>query len=72
MAKAKGEKQEDREVLRHRTRWYSGYYGGVLLLVLGIYFLLLNFGFISFDLGKLWPLFLIVPGLYILFGGKQR
>lgn len=42
---------------------------GSILLFLGIVFLLDNYGFLpSNTWDKLWPVFLIIPGLLILFG----
>lgn len=40
---------------------------GILLLIFGIIFLAQNFGFLhNFDIGRLWPVFLIGLGLMIL------
>lgn len=40
---------------------------GVILLLLGAYFLLTNFGYgLPFDLGKLWPVIIIALGAYFL------
>lgn len=44
----------------------SGLLPGIFLLTLGVIFLLGNFGFVSFDIGKLWPIFLIIPGATML------
>lgn len=47
---------------------------GIILIILGILFLLSNFGYISFDmlLGifDLWPLLLVIAGINILFNKK--
>ncbi len=46
---------------------------GLLILVIGVLFLLNNFGiFRFFDLGRLWPLVLVVIGLAILFRNDKR
>lgn len=39
---------------------------GIFLLTLGVIFLLGNYGLVSFDIGKLWPIFLIIPGATML------
>ncbi len=39
---------------------------GVILIALGLMFLLDNYGFYMFDIGRLWPLFLIIPGIFLL------
>ena len=39
---------------------------GIILVIIGTIFLLNNYGFTNFDIGKLWPLFLIVPGIMML------
>ncbi len=45
---------------------------GTILLVIGLVFLLNNYGIIKGDVwGKLWPLFLIIPGLLILFTPRR-
>lgn len=44
---------------------------GVLLVILGLIFLLNNYGFGFINLGRLWPLFLIIPGIYMLFGDNK-
>jgi len=46
--------------------------GGSIVLVLGIAFLLSNYGLLSADVWKLWPVFLILVGLGILFQGGLR
>jgi hypothetical protein len=42
-----------------KKRGRSGLIPGLFLLAFGIIFLLGNFGFITFDIGKLWPIFLL-------------
>ncbi len=48
--------------------------GGLLLIGLGSYFLLDEFGIIPywFHLGKLWPLIFVIIGLSILFKGAKQ
>lgn len=45
----------------------GGMWFGVILVVLGAIFLLDNYGYAFFDFGKLWPIFLIVPGFLMIF-----
>lgn len=40
--------------------------GGIILVILGSIFLMDNYGFVIFDIGRLWPLFLIIPGIFII------
>jgi len=43
--------------------------GGAIVLLLGVAFLLANFGILSYDFWKFWPLILIIVGGGMLFGG---
>jgi len=51
-----------------KTRhFYSSIYPGVFLIVVGLIFLLNNYGFIKGEAwGKLWPIFIILPGIFML------
>lgn len=40
---------------------------GSILILLGAAFLLTNLGFISFSWSYVWPLFLLIPGVYMHF-----
>ena len=52
-----------------RRRWRGSVYGGIWVVVVGVIFLLNNFGYFRGDAwGKLWPVFIIVSGLFIIFG----
>ena len=44
-------------------------YAASIAIVIGMYFLLKNFNLIpdGWDIGNLWPLLLIVPGILLLF-----
>jgi NhaP-type Na+/H+ or K+/H+ antiporter len=45
----------------------SGFWGGIVLVLVGVYFLLLNLGFLnwlSFDI--VWPVVLIAIGVYLV------
>jgi hypothetical protein len=41
---------------------------GLFLILLGTGFLLNNYGIIAFNIGKLWPIFLIIPGFFMFTG----
>ncbi len=45
---------------------------GLFLVGLGLIFLLNNFGFTSINFSQIWPLFLIIPGIFILMGFHRR
>ena len=48
-------------------------YPAGLMIIIGVYFLLNNFGIVSGDsLSKLWPLLIIVPALISLFSLKRQ
>lgn len=51
-----------------RAILYGTTYGAIFVILLGLYFLLQNFGLLpdNWDIGKLWPLVLIVPGIVFL------
>jgi hypothetical protein len=61
---------------RSRRRGYGLYgpvYGGVWVVVFGVLFLLNNFGYFRGDAwGKLWPLFIIIPGIFMILRGLRR
>ena len=42
--------------------------GGLVLIGLGTYFLLREFGVIRIGLGRLWPVFLIIVGIGLIIG----
>jgi hypothetical protein len=63
-------KQENNDSPIDRKRHWRGYgslYGGVYVLFVGLLFLLNNFGYFQGDAwGKLWPIFIIIPGLFMI------
>jgi hypothetical protein len=66
---------ESSESVREKYWMYHHRKGGtwpVILILLGIIFLLNNFGILPWTswsyLWRLWPLFLIVPGIHMVFG----
>ncbi len=45
---------------------------GILLIILGSFFLLRKMGFFNFDFGKIWPFALIILGiLLVAFNSKK-
>lgn len=66
-------RMESQKEIKHeeKKRLGRGVYAGILLLVLGVIFLLNNFGITSIDIGKFWPVFLILSGLYLVFGFRK-
>jgi len=46
--------------------------GGAILLFLGVVFLLMNFGILSYELWKLWPVILIVIGAGLLLKDEKK
>jgi hypothetical protein len=60
--------QENKESRRRKNGHYYGrVYPGVWLIIIGGFFLLNNFGYFNGDTwGKLWPIFIIVPGILML------
>lgn len=60
------EKDQFGQMYSGKTSW------ALILIVVGSVFLLGNFGLIPSDtLGKLWPLFIIIPGVLMLFQHKK-
>jgi len=59
---------------RLRSLLYGSKYGTILLIALGVYFLLQNFGLIpdSWNIGQLWPLLLIIPGIVFLVSNNKK
>ena len=66
MAKSKKTNQEER-----RKMWGSVMPGVILVFVGGV-FLLNNYGVTNINIGNLWPLFIIIPGIFMIFGQHQR
>lgn len=54
------------------SRKNRGILPGIILVVLGMIFLLNNYGYTNFDIGKLWPFFLIIPGIFIILGKSKE
>lgn len=46
--------------------------GGVILILLGITFLLANYGLLTSEIWKLWPLILIAVGAFMLLKGEKE
>ena len=53
--------------------FYSRVYPGIFLIVIGVIFLLNNYGFIQGEAwGKLWPIFIILPGIFMLLRPRRH
>lgn len=61
----KTETEEKNNVLNRKSHGTPVF--GIILIVIGAIFLLNNYGYTYIDIGKLWPLFLIIPGIGILY-----
>ncbi|HWI66492.1 MAG TPA: DUF5668 domain-containing protein [Symbiobacteriaceae bacterium] len=47
--------------------------GGVILILIGVFFLLTNFGFIAWgSIWKFWPVILVAAGVGMLFPRKDQ
>ncbi len=55
-----------------RKRVWGATLPGLFLVVLGIGFLLNNYGITTFNIGKLWPVFLIIPGVFLLSSTQRK
>ncbi len=61
--------KEEEDMTKAATR--GNLWGGAILIVIGLYFLLRNLGFLGgLDFSLVWPVILIVIGLFLLF--KKR
>ena len=64
--------EENKDYKRRKPYFYGTVYAGVYVLVVGIIFLLNSFGYLEGDAwGKLWPLFIILPGLFMIFQARR-
>jgi hypothetical protein len=54
--------------------FYGSLYPGVVIVVVGILFILGNFGIFKNGeaWGKLWPVFIIIPGLFMIFRPRSK
>lgn len=44
---------------------------GIIFISLGVIFLLNNYGIANIEIGRLWPIFLVIIGVAILFEKKD-
>ena len=67
------EDKENKDSYRERNRHYYGrMYPGAWLIIVGVIFLLNNFGYLQGEAwGKLWPLFIIITGLFMLLRSRR-
>jgi hypothetical protein len=65
---------DNKESFKNRnSRFYGGIYPGIWLIVVGGIFLLNNFGFLRWNAwGKLWPLFIIITGFFMIFRPRHH
>ena len=62
------DEDKNKDYWSSNSYWYGRVYPGIWMLVIGIIFLLNNFGYLQGEAwGKLWPLFIIVPALFMIF-----
>ena len=65
---------EEARTAAHGSNVHGGVIIGAVLVVLGIVFLLRNFGFVWmywFSFGKLWPLLLVICGVMLLWHRRK-
>jgi hypothetical protein len=55
-----------------KKKLWGAMFPGLFLILLGIGFLLNNYGIIAFNIGKLWPIFLIIPGFFMFTGQHHK
>ncbi len=69
----KNENKESTDSRKNGNRDYYGrIYPGITLIIVGSIFLLNNFGYLQGEAwGKLWPLFIIIPGLFMVFRSRR-
>lgn len=62
------ETNQNQDSYRQRNyHFYGRVFPGVWLILIGVIFILSNFGFLHGDVwGKLWPVFIIIPGIFML------
>jgi membrane-bound ClpP family serine protease len=63
------QKPEDIQSAKENKKNQRNLTGAIVLLVIGVFFLVENF-MPSFDIGKFWPVILIVIGLVMIFRRK--
>jgi hypothetical protein len=57
-----------------RKRWgYGSLYSGVWVIIIGVIFLLNNFGYLQGQAwSKLWPVFIIIPGIFMILRSQRN
>ncbi len=61
------EKESEDSYKRRNRLFYGRTYPAIWLIIIGLFFLLNNFGYLHGEVwGKLWPVFIILPGLFLL------
>ncbi len=66
--------QQNNSSNRKGGGWYYGMlYPGICTLVVGIIFLLNNFGYLKWNAwGKIWPVFIIIAALFMIFRSRKN
>ena len=64
------QKPESGQPVKENKKNQRNLTGAIVLLVIGVFFLIENF-MPSFDIGKFWPVILIVIGLVMIFRRKN-
>lgn len=57
---------------KSKKKMWGAIIPGLVLIGMGVIFLLNNYGYTTINFGNIWPIFLIIPGVYMLFGIHQR
>ncbi len=66
--------QEIKDSKRNTNGYYYGrVYPAIWLIIIGVFFLLDNFGYLKGEAwGKLWPVFIIIPAIFMLWRPWRR
>ena len=65
------QKQENSQPVKENKKDKRNISGALILLAIGIFFLLENY-ITSFDIGKLWPVILIVIAIVMIFKRRAK
>jgi predicted membrane protein len=55
-----------------QPRGSTGRFGGAIVSLVGLWLLLENLGLWPYNLGQLWPLFIVAIGVFLVWGGLGR
>lgn len=63
---------KDKDDKGYSHRYYGRMFPAIIMIVIGTVFLLSNFDILPKDaIGKFWPVFIIIPGLFMLFAPRK-